>query len=98
MVTLLLQNECRLAEIWDWKIISSLLLPLVALVLLYGCDVWGLSLSKSNWNQVEWKSTLCRPSTDEKHNYSPQIMLAETGLYPFEMEAIRFILFYSILF
>jgi hypothetical protein len=67
-VTFLVQNGCRLAEIWEWGIIGSLVQALIALVLLYGCGVWDLvwdlCISKSRWNQLECKSTLCHPSTD----------------------------------
>lgn len=41
----LMQNRCRIAQLWDWKTKKTLYGLLVTAVVLYGCEVWGSSMS-----------------------------------------------------
>lgn len=41
----LLHNRCRKEELWDWKTKKTLFSLLVVLAILYGCKVWGNSMS-----------------------------------------------------
>lgn len=72
--TFLLQNKCRTAEIWYWNIISSLFQRLITPVFLYGCEVWGTSISRSKWIQtkkVQKVETYCNILLETK-NYHPR--------------------------
>jgi hypothetical protein len=40
-----LENNCKSVDLWSWDKKKILFETLVTLVILYGCEVWGCSIS-----------------------------------------------------
>lgn len=53
IVSFLLQKRCMKAKLWDWEIKKIIFGVLVTLVVLYGCEVWGINMSNHKWRQIE---------------------------------------------
>ena len=47
------ENLCRRVEIWDWHRKWQLFEVIVIPTLLYGCEIWGPSISRETWQKVE---------------------------------------------
>ncbi|KAH9307116.1 hypothetical protein KI387_043788 [Taxus chinensis] len=85
----LLQNRCRKAELWDWKTKKTLFGLLVTPVVLYGCEVWGSSMSNHGWRQIERiQKHLITSSLKVKSTVPYEILLAEAGSFSLEASAI----------
>jgi hypothetical protein len=48
-----LENNCKSADIWSWDKKKLLFETLVTPVILYGCEVWGCSISHESWRKIE---------------------------------------------
>jgi hypothetical protein len=48
-----LENDCKLAYFWLWDKKKLLFATLVTLVILYGCEFWGCSISREIWRNIE---------------------------------------------
>jgi hypothetical protein len=48
-----LENTCKLTYFWLWDKKNLLFETLVTLVILYGCEVWGCSISRESWRKIE---------------------------------------------
>ncbi|KAH9319051.1 hypothetical protein KI387_020820, partial [Taxus chinensis] len=85
----LLQNRCRKVELWDWKTKKTLFGLLVTPVVLYGCEVWGSSMSNHGWRQIERiQKHLITSSLKVKSTVPYEILLAEAGSFSLEASAI----------
>ncbi|KAH9293516.1 hypothetical protein KI387_041284, partial [Taxus chinensis] len=91
----LLQNRCRKAKLWDWKTKKTLFGLLVTPVALYGCEVWGSSVSKHGWRQLERiQKHLITSTLKVKSTVPYEILLAEAGTFPMEASAITRLISY----
>jgi len=48
-----LENKCKLVDLWLWDKKKLIFDTLVTLVILYGCEVWGCSISRESWRKIE---------------------------------------------
>ena len=48
-----LENNCKEANIVTWDKNKFHFETLVTLVILYGCEVWGCSISRESWIKIE---------------------------------------------
>ena len=48
-----LENNCKLVDIWNWDKKNLFFETLVTDVILYGCEVWGCSISHESWRKIE---------------------------------------------
>jgi hypothetical protein len=48
-----LENNCKLADLWLWDKKKLIFETLVTPVILYGCEVWGCSISRESWRKIE---------------------------------------------
>lgn len=80
------ENTCRRAQIGSWRLKKYLFDTLVTPVLLYGVEVWGGSLSKASWNEVEKIQKRFLTSFLAVKVTTPySILLIETGSLPIEL-------------
>lgn len=91
----LLQNRCRKAELWDWKTRKTFFGLLVMPVVLYGCEVWGRSMSNYRWRQLERiQKHMITCNLKLKTTVPYEIILAESGTFPLEASTISRLLNY----
>ncbi|XP_057855964.2 uncharacterized protein LOC131065484 [Cryptomeria japonica] len=84
-----LQNRCREAELWDWKVSQTLFGLLVLHVILYGCELWANNTSGSQWKQIEQiQKHLITSKFKIKNTVPYDIMLSETGVAAIEAIAM----------
>ena len=48
-----LENNCKAANLLTWDKKKLLFETLVTPVILYGCEVWGCSISRESWRKIE---------------------------------------------
>ena len=48
-----LENNCKSTDLWTWDTKKLLFDTLVTTVILYGCEVWGCSISHELWRKIE---------------------------------------------
>jgi hypothetical protein len=48
-----LENNCKSIDIWSWDKKKLIFETLVTPVILYGCEVWGYSISREFWRKIE---------------------------------------------
>jgi hypothetical protein len=46
-----LENNCKSIGLWIWDKKKLLIETLATLVMLYGCEVWGCSISRESWRK-----------------------------------------------
>jgi len=72
---------------WDKK--KFLLETLVTPIILYGCEVWGCSISRESWRNIEQiQKHLITYNLKIKSNTPYPILLLEVGLPPIESIAM----------
>jgi hypothetical protein len=78
---------------WDKK--KFLFETLVTPVILYGCEVWGCSISRESWRKIEQiQKRFITYNLKIKSNTPYPILLIEAGLSPIESLAMtRFLLY-----
>ena len=90
-----LLNRCRKAELWDWKTKKTLFGLLVTSVVLYGCEVWGSSMSTCRWRQLERiQKQLITSNPKVKATVPYKILLAKAGALPLEAMPITKLISY----
>ena len=47
------ENNCKLVDLWSWDKKKLLFETLVTPVILYGCEVWGYSISCESWRKIK---------------------------------------------
>jgi hypothetical protein len=55
------ENNCKSVDLWSWDKKKLLFETLVTPVILYGCEVWGCSISRESWRKI-------RSNTKEFYN------------------------------
>ena len=69
--------------VWDKK--KLLFETLVTYVILYGCEVWGCSISRESWRNIERiQKHFITYNLKIKRKTAYPILLIEVGLSPFE--------------
>ena len=48
-----LENNCKSAKLWSWDKKKLLFETLDTPVILYGCEVWGCSISRESWRNID---------------------------------------------
>ena len=80
--------------IWDKK--KLLFETLVAPVILYGCEVWGCSISRESWRKIKQiQKHFITYNLKIKSNTPYPILLIEVGLSPIENMAMTRYLMYK---
>ena len=79
---------------WDKK--KFLFETLVTPVMLYGCEVWGYSISRESWRKIEKiQKRFIMYNLKIKSNTPYPILLIEVGISPTESLAMTMLLFYK---
>jgi hypothetical protein len=47
-----IENNCKSVDLWSWDKKKLLFETLVTPVILYGCEVWGCSISRESWRKI----------------------------------------------
>ena len=91
----LLQNRCRELELWDRKTKKALFGLLVTLVVLYGCEFWGRSMSDHKWRQLERiQKHLITNNFKFQSTVLCETLLVEASLFPMETKTVFRLLSY----
>jgi hypothetical protein len=91
-----LEKNCKSAEIWSWDKKKLLFETLVTPVILYGCEVWGCSISRESWRKIEKiQKNFITYNLKIKGNTPYLILLVETILSPIESMAMTRYLMYK---
>jgi hypothetical protein len=90
-----LENNCKLAKLWSWDKKKLLFETLVTHVILYGCEVWGYSISRESLRNIEQiQKNFITYNLKIKGNTPYPILLVETSLSPIEsMSMTRYLIY-----
>ena len=90
-----LENNCILVDIWSWDKKKILFEILVTPVILYGCEVWGCSISRESWRKIEKiQKNFITYNLKIKGNMPHPILLLETNLSRIEnMDMTRYLMY-----
>ena len=90
-----LETNCKMENLVMWDKKKFLFETLVTPVILYGCEVWGCSISKESWRKIEQiHKRFITYKLKIKSNTPYHILLVEAGLSPIESLAmLRFLLY-----
>ena len=47
-----LENDCKLVDLWLWDKKKLLFETLSTSIILYGCEMWGCSISRESWRKI----------------------------------------------
>ena len=91
-----LENDCKTINLIMWDRKKFLFETLITLVILYGCEVWGCSISRESWRKIEKiQKHFIMYNIKIKSNTPFPILLIEVGLFPIESVAMTRILLYK---
>eukprot|EP00253_Pinus_taeda_P016131 PITA_16131 len=91
-----LENNCKTTNLVMWDRIKFLFETLVTPVILYGCEVWGCSISRESWRKIEQiQKRFITYNLKIKRNTPYPILLIEVGLSPIESLAMARLLLYK---
>jgi len=91
-----LENNCKSTELWSWDKKKFLFETLVTPVILYGCEVWGCSISRESWRKIQQiQKNFITYNLKIKRNTPYPILLVETSLSPIESMAMTRYLMYK---
>jgi len=91
-----LENNCKTTNLLMWDRKKFLFETLVTPVILYGCDVWGCSISKESWRKIEQiHKCFIMYNLKIKSNTQYPILLIEVGLFPIESLAMTRLFLYK---
>jgi hypothetical protein len=80
-----LENNCKSTDLWSWDKKKLLFETLVTPVILYGCEVWGCSISHESWRKIEKiQKNFITYNLKIKGNTPYPILLLETSFSPIE--------------
>jgi hypothetical protein len=90
-----LENNCKSTDLWSWDKKKLLFETLVTPVILYGCEVWGCSISRESWRKIEKiQKNFITYNLKIKGNTPYPILLLETSLSPIEsMTMTRYLMY-----
>jgi hypothetical protein len=79
-----LENNCKSTDLWLWdKKKKNLFHTLVTPVILYGCEVWGCSISRESWRKIEQiQKNFITYNLKIKGNTPYPILLIEASPFP----------------
>jgi hypothetical protein len=84
-----LEKNCKSADLWSWDKKKLLFETLVTPVIVYGCGVWGCSISRESWRKMEQiQKNFITYNLKIKGNTPYPILLLETSLSPIESMAM----------
>jgi hypothetical protein len=91
-----LENNCNSHDLSSWDKNKLLFETLVTHVILYGCEVWGCSISHELWRKIEKiQNNFITYNLKIKGNMPYPILLLETSLSPIEIMAMTRYLMYN---
>ena len=91
-----LENNCKSANLIMWDKKKFLFETLVTPVILYGCEVWGCSISRESWRKIEQiQKHFITYNLKIKNNTPYPILLIEVGLPPIESIAMTRYMMYK---
>jgi hypothetical protein len=91
-----LGNNCKSTDIWIWDKKKLLFETLVTPVILYGCEVWGCSISRESWRKIEKiQKNFITYNLKTKGNTPYHILFLEASLSPIESMAMTMYLMYK---
>jgi hypothetical protein len=91
-----LENNCKSADLWSWDKKKLLFETLVTPIILYGCEVWGCSISRESWRKIEQiQKNFITYNLKIKGNMPYPILLLETSLSPIESTTMTRYLMYK---
>jgi hypothetical protein len=68
---------------------------IITLIVLYGCEVWGPSISRNKWNQIEGvQKHLIKNCLRVKTTTSYEMPLTKIRLYTIKLKALRTLILY----
>ena len=80
-----LENNCKAAILMMWDKKKLLFETLLTPVILYGCEVWGCSISRESWRKIEKiQKRFITYNLKIKSNIPYHILLIEVRLSPIE--------------
>ena len=91
-----LENNCKSANLVMWDTKKFHFETLFIRVILYGCEVWGCSISRESWRKIEQiHKWFIIYNLKIKSNTPYHILLIEVGLSPIESIAMTRYLMYK---
>jgi hypothetical protein len=91
-----LENNCKSDELWSRDKKKLIFETLVTPVIIYGCEVWGCSISRESWRKIEKiQKNFIIYNLKIKGNTPYPILLVETSLSPIESMAMTRYLMYK---
>ena len=91
-----LENNCKAVNLVMWDKMKLLFETLVTPVILYGCEVWGCSISRESWRNIEQiQKRFITYNQKIKINTPYPILLIEVGPSPIESLAMTRLLVYK---
>jgi hypothetical protein len=84
-----LENNYKSPNLWLWDKKKCLFHTLITSVILYGCEVWGCSISRESWiniEQIQNNFITCNPKI--KGNTPYPVIFIEPSLHPIESIAM----------
>jgi hypothetical protein len=91
-----LENNCKAVDLWIWDKKKLFFETLVTHVILYGCEVWGCSISRESWRKIEKiQKNFITYNLKIKGNMPYPILLLETSLSPIESTSMTRYLMYK---
>jgi hypothetical protein len=91
-----LENNCKSTDLWSWDKKKLLFEILVTPVILYGCEVWGCSISRESLRKIEQiQKNFITYNLKIKGNMLYPILLLETSLSPIERTTMTRYLMYK---
>jgi hypothetical protein len=79
-----LENNYKALDLWLWDKNKYNFHTLVTLVILYGCEVWGWSISRESWRKIEQiQKNSTTYNLKIKGNTPYPIILIEASISPF---------------
>ena len=94
-----LENNCKWGDLWSWDKNKLLFETLVTPVILYGCEVWGCSISCESSRKIEQiQKSFITYNLKIKGNMPYPILLLETNISPIEsMTMTRYLMYKNML-
>jgi hypothetical protein len=84
-------------DLWIWNKKKLLFETLVTSIILYGCEVWGCSISRESWINIEQiQKNFITYNLKIKGNTPYHILLIEASLSPIERASMIRYLMYKI--
>jgi len=91
-----LEKNCKSIDLWSWDKKKLLFETLVTHFILYGCELWGFSMSRESWRKIEKiQKNFITYNLKIKGNTPYPIHLLETSISPIDSMAMTRYLMYK---